>query len=159
MCLLALSCSMNHLFVLPSGGGRPSIYGTDPHFDSASGALHGVRFPLRQADRRSGFHRNPDARHLLPSPPGARVHKVDFVTEPRRSSRLVRRKMTESTWACQACSTRRPSSLGFPRLRVRRVRWDDSVDACSPARRQVRRVPSVDEVQPAQRTRFASQLQ
>jgi len=39
MCLLALSCSKNHLFVLPSGGGRSSVYGTDPHFDSASGAL------------------------------------------------------------------------------------------------------------------------
>ena len=36
---MALSCSKNHLFVLPSGGGRSSVYGTDPHFDSASGAL------------------------------------------------------------------------------------------------------------------------
>ena len=56
---------MNHLFVLLSGGGRSSVYGTDPHFDSVSGALRGVRFPLPQADTQAAFHRKPDELHSV----------------------------------------------------------------------------------------------
>ena len=78
---------------------------------------------LPQADRRFGFHREPDARHFAPRPPGHSAHQVDFVTQPRRSSGLVMAETTETPslpstpslrrLACLACSfTSMHSALG-----------------------------------------------
>ena len=60
--------------------------------------------------------------------------------------------MTEATWARQACPTRRPSSPSLPPAEYAETTWSTSA---LPAGRQVRRVPFVDVVQPAPRTRFA----
>ena len=71
MCLLALSCSMNHLFVLPSGGVGLRYTGPTPTFVAPVLTSRGGVVTLIQVDRRSGFHRNPDARHFPPRPLGA----------------------------------------------------------------------------------------
>ena len=70
---------------------------------------------LPQADRRFGFHREPDARHFAPRPPGHSAHQVDFVTQPRRSSGLV---MAETTETPSLPSTPSLQATGMPCLLV-----------------------------------------
>ena len=53
------------MFVCLVGGGRSCVDWTDPRFDSASGALRGVRFPIPQADTHAAFHRKPDELHSV----------------------------------------------------------------------------------------------
>ena len=86
---------------------------------------------LPQADRRFGFHREPDARHFAPRPPGHSAHQVDFVTQPRRSSGLV---MAETTETPSLPSTPSLQATGMPCLLVHehaQCARDDFVDKCA----------------------------
>ena len=68
MCLLALSCSKNHLFVCLAGGGRSSVYGTDPTSILRVAPSRGGVLALIQVDEWSEFHRRPGSSHSLVAP-------------------------------------------------------------------------------------------
>ena len=89
---------------------RPTPTFIVPVLPSRGGVLS-----LPQADRRFGFHREPDARHFAPRPPGHSAHQVDFVTQPRRSSGLV---MAETTETPSLPSTPSLQTTGMPCLLV-----------------------------------------
>ena len=89
---------------------RPTPTFIVPVLPSRGGVLS-----LPQADRRFGFHREPDARHFAPRPPGHSAHQVDFVTQPRRSCGLV---MAETTETPSLPSTLSLQATGMPCLLV-----------------------------------------
>ena len=131
MCLLALSCSKNHLFVLPSGGGRSSVYGTDPHFDSASGAL-----PWWRSRTHSGGRKVRAFTATL-------THPTPLVRRPRGTGRIEStcldldtvRSVKARGWlrrlACRARFHFGDWHALPARSRACSVRWDDFVDKCA----------------------------
>ena len=68
MCLLALSCSKNHLFVSPADRGWSCAVKTDPTFVVPGLSSRGVVLALIQVDEWSEFHRRPGSSHSLVAP-------------------------------------------------------------------------------------------
>ena len=175
MRLLALSCSKNHLFVCLASGGRSSVYGTDPHFDSASGALPWWRSRTHSGGRMVGVLPSDWFVSLLGR--SVPVHAASageaalsaartWPHQGAHSGRAGRQRSLRRRGAlgaqgrlCDPASTvvqPRPDvddggNLGLPRLPNKatqfagsaacRVRRDDLVHACPPARTQVRECP------------------
>ena len=118
---------MNHLFVTLSGGGRSSVSGTDPTSILRVVPSRGGVLALTQVDRRSGFHRKPDAPH----PPvrrlrerGARSRLCDpasTVVRPRHGG-VDRGRLGLAVPAQQGDGFAEPAAC--------RVRWDDLVHEC-----------------------------
>ena len=134
---------MNHLFVSLSGGGRSSVSGTDPHFDSAGGAFHGVMFPFIQVDGRSGLHRKPDELHSPPCrrPRGTRrTESTCFDLDTARSVKGAGLAQADSGLLSLPYEATR--FAGSPRPRVHRVRRDDLWTSASLPRIPSAQVPS-----------------
>jgi len=121
MCRFALPRSKNHLFVSPAGGGWSYVVKANPQLRRASGVLHGVRYPLPQADTHAAFHRSPDALHS-PLCADLAAGRTESACPALSAPALLRLGLTDVDWACRARFHFGDWNASPPRSRARSVR-------------------------------------